>query len=69
MQTFLESTSLGGFRKHHDGLILNDTRQLLVHADDVNILGGSVCTIEKNTEALVVVSNEIGLEVNADKAK
>jgi len=30
----------------------------LVYADDVNILGGSVHTIEKNTEALVVASKE-----------
>jgi hypothetical protein len=32
-------------------------------------LGGSVYTIEKNTEALVVANKEIGLEVNADKTK
>ena len=30
----------------------------MVYADDVNILGGSVHTIEKNTEALVVASKE-----------
>jgi hypothetical protein len=33
------------------------------------ILGRSVHTINKNTEALVSVSKEIGLEVNADKTK
>ena len=32
-------------------------------------MGGSVDTIKKNTEALVVASKEIGLEVNADKTK
>ena len=41
----------------------------LVYADDVNILGGSVHTIQKNTEALVVARRETGLEVNADKTK
>jgi hypothetical protein len=39
---------------------------VLIYADDVNMLGGSIHTINKNTEALVVASNEIGLEVNAD---
>ena len=42
---------------------------LLVYADDVNILGGSVHTVKGNTEALIVASKEIGLEVNADKTK
>jgi len=41
----------------------------LFYADDVNILDRSVRTIEKNTEALVEASKEIGLEVNADKTK
>ena len=46
-----------------------DTHQLLVYADDVNILGGSVHSIKENAEALVVASKEIGLEVNADETK
>jgi hypothetical protein len=46
---------------------LNGTHQLLVHADDINILGGSVHAIKKNTEALVVASKVTGLEVNAEK--
>jgi len=50
-------------------LKLNGTHQLLVYTDDVNMLGGSVRTVEKNTDALVVVNNEIGLEVNAYKTK
>ena len=41
---------------HQDGLKLNGTHQLLVYADDVNILGLSVHTIKKNAEALVIVS-------------
>jgi hypothetical protein len=50
-------------------LKLNGTHQLLVYADDVNIFGGSVHAVMENTEALVVASREIGLEVNADKTK
>jgi len=52
-----------------DALKLNGTHQLLVYADDVNILGGSIHTIKENAEALVVSSKETGLEVNADKTK
>ena len=48
---------------------LNGTHQLLVYADDVNILDRSVCTIKKNTEALLIGSKEIRLEVNAGKTK
>ena len=54
---------------NQDGLKLNGTHQLLVYADDLNILEESVHTIKKNAEALVVSSRETGLEVNADKTK
>jgi len=50
-------------------LKLNSTHQLLAYADDVNILGGSVDTVKKNAEALVAVTEETGLEVNAHKTK
>jgi hypothetical protein len=50
-------------------LKLNGTRQILVYADDINILGGSIYAIKKNTEALVVATKEIGLEVYAKKTK
>jgi len=50
-------------------LKLISTNQLLVYADDVNTLGGSVHTIKENKEALIVASKEIGLEENADKTK
>ena len=48
---------------------LNSTHQLLVYADDVNILGRRVKTIKKSTEALLVAIKVIGLKVNADKIK
>ena len=32
-------------------------------------MGGSVHTVKKNAEAVIVTSKEIGLEVNADKTK
>ena len=43
--------------------------QILVYADDVNILGRSVHTIKKNTKALVFAGTEIELDVNADKTE
>jgi hypothetical protein len=52
-----------------DGLKLNGTDQLLVYADDVNVLGRSLCTMKENTAAFVLASKEIGLEVNAGKTK
>ena len=51
---------------NQDGLKLN---QLLIYAHDVNILGGSIHTIQENSEVLVVASKETGLEVNAEKIK
>ena len=32
-------------------------------------MGGSIHNIRKNTEALVITSKDIGLEVNAEKTK
>jgi len=54
---------------NQDGLKLNGTHQLLFCAADVIILGRSVYTIKKSTEALAVVSKVNKLEVNADKTK
>jgi hypothetical protein len=54
---------------NQSGLKLNGARQFLVYADDDNILGVSILTIQENTEALVVASKETGLEVNTDKTE
>jgi hypothetical protein len=42
------------------GFKLNGTHQFLVYADDVNILGGSIRTIKKSINALVVARKENG---------
>ena len=36
---------------NRDGLKLNGIHQLLAYADDVNILGGSIHTVKKHTQA------------------
>jgi hypothetical protein len=51
---------------YQEGFKLNGTHQLLVYSDYVNIMGGSIHTIRKNTEALLIASS---LEVNADNTK
>ena len=55
--------AIKGVQVNEEGLKLNCTYQLVVYAD---VLLGSVRTIQKNTEALVVTINEIGLEVNVN---
>ena len=65
----LESTPLGAVQVNQNGLKLNGTHQLLVYADDVNVLGGSIHTVKENAEALIVASKGNGLEVNADEFK
>ena len=41
---------------NQDGLKLSGTHQLLLYVDDVNVLGGSVHNIKKNTKALLLGS-------------
>jgi hypothetical protein len=39
----------------------------LAYADDVNVVGENIDTIQRNTKALLDASKEVGLEVNPEK--
>jgi hypothetical protein len=49
------------------GLKLNEALQVLVYADDVNLLYDNIDIVNKNTETFIHGSKEEGLEVNTEK--
>ena len=51
------------------GLELNGKHQLLVYADDVNMLGENLQTVRENAEIFIKANKDIGLEVNSEKTK
>jgi uncharacterized lipoprotein YehR (DUF1307 family) len=50
-------------------LELNGIKHLLIYSDDVNTLEEDINTININTETLLQVSKEVGVEVNTEKTK
>jgi hypothetical protein len=48
---------------------LNGTHQLLAYADDVNLLGDNIDTVNESADPLIGASKEVGLEVNVENTK
>jgi hypothetical protein len=51
------------------GLKLNETLQLLIYVDDLNLSDDGIDIIRNNTEALIDTSKKVDLEVNTEKTK
>ena len=45
------------------------THQVLAYADEVNVIGDDITTIERNADVLLSVCKDIGLAVNTGKTK
>jgi hypothetical protein len=50
-------------------LKLNGTCQLLAYADDMNLLGDNIDTVNRNTGTLIDASKVVGLEAKIEKTK
>ena len=61
--------AIGRVQENRIGLDMNGKYQMLVYADDVNMLGENLQTIRGNTEIFIKASKDVGLEVNSDKTK
>jgi hypothetical protein len=57
----------GNVQRNQVGLKLNGTHRLLAYADDVNLPGDDISTVNKYTETLTEASKAVGLEINAEQ--
>jgi hypothetical protein len=57
--TLFYNMPLGKGQENQDGLEVNGTHQILVYADNSNLLGKNINTINKKTEALSDARKEV----------
>ena len=50
-------------------LFMNGTHQILAYADNVNLIGDDIRTIQRNADVLLNASKDIGLALNTGKTK
>jgi hypothetical protein len=61
--------AISKLQENQVGLEMNGTQQLLVYADNINLLEHSINTIKVNRETLLGASKDVGLEINTEKTK
>jgi hypothetical protein len=61
--------AIGKVQENQVGLKSNGAHQFVAYADDVNLLGDNIDTIKKNSETLIDVSKDVGLEIIVEKTK
>jgi len=63
--------AIGHVQANQQGKKFKVSHQLVAYAaaDDDNLLGRNINTINKSTEALLAINQEFDLEVNAERAK
>ena len=48
---------------------MNDTHQVLAYANDINLIGDVIRTIERNADVLLNACKDVSLAVNKRKTK
>ena len=62
---FAQVYAIRKVRETNLGLDMDGTHQVLAYADDVNLIGDDIRTIERNADVLLKACKDIGLVVNA----